>query len=167
MIFGMTANPYNNLLGFLIRGVNMSFAKYGINGQSVDFGKAVLTLSALGLFTKLLRIDLSRLQILGITLQPANANLIPGFLGLALMYAFLAFSVARMEASIAGEVDKDVVESMNKVKESKGLLTLAFLTAPFSFVVYSTPYALGIFTITLLWADSIGVLKAIWALASI
>jgi hypothetical protein len=144
----------------------MSFAKHGIAGQSLDLGKAVLTLSALGLFTKLLHIDLSQLQILGVVLQPSNANLIPGFLGLTLTYAFLCFVVARMEASIASEVDKDAIESRNKIKESKGLLALAFLIAPFSFVVYSLPYAFGLFTIILLRSDSMSVLKAIWALAS-
>ncbi len=52
----------------------MSFAKHGITGQSVELGKAVLALSALGLFTKLLHIDLSQLQVLGVALQPANAG---------------------------------------------------------------------------------------------
>lgn len=141
------------------------FAKYGMTGQSVDLGKSVLMLSALGLFTKLLHIDLSQLAILGVVLRSTNVDLIPGFIGLALMYAFLAFSVARMEASIAMQVDKDAIENQKKIKESKGLLILACGVSPFAFIVYSMPYALGLFTIVLLWADSMGVLKAIWALA--
>jgi len=43
----------------------------------------VLTLSGLGVFTKLLHIDLSRLQFLGLTLSAKEAPLIPGFLGIA------------------------------------------------------------------------------------
>ena len=144
----------------------MSFAKHGIAAQSLDLGKAVLALSALGLFTKLLHIDLSQMQVLGVVLQPTNANLIPGFLGLALMYAFLCFVVARMEASIECEVDEAVISSRNKVKGKKELLALAFLIAPFSLVVYSLPFAFGIFSIVLLWSDSMSVLKAIWSLAT-
>lgn len=144
----------------------MSFTKHGIAAQSLDLGKAVLALSGLGLFTKLLHIDLSQLQVLGVVLQPTNANLIPGFLGIALMYAFLCFVVARMEASIECEVDEAVISSRNKIKEKKGLLALVFLIAPFSFVVYSLPYILGIVSIILLWSDSMSVLKAIWSLAT-
>jgi hypothetical protein len=144
----------------------MSFAKHGIAAQSLDLGKAVLALSALGLFTKLLHIDLSQLQVLGVVLQPRNANLIPGFLGLALMYTFLCFVVARMEASIECEVDETVISSRNKIKEKKGLLALVFLIAPFSFAVYSLPYVFGIASIALLWSDSMSVLKAIWSLAT-
>lgn len=144
----------------------MSFTKQGIAVQSLDLGKAVLALSALGLFTKLLHIDLSQLQVLGVVLQPTNANLIPGFLGLALMYAFLCFVVARMEISIECEVDEAVISSRNKIKEKKGLLALVFLIAPFSFVVYSLPYVFGIVSIVLLWSDSMSVLKAIWSLAT-
>ena len=144
----------------------MSFAKHGIATQSLDLGKTVLALSALGLFTKLLHVDLSQMQVLGVVLQPANANLIPGFLGLALMYAFLCFVVARMEASIECEVDEAVITSRSKVKEKKGLLALAFLIAPLSLVVYSLPFAFGIFSIVLLWSDSMAVLKAIWGLAT-
>ena len=144
----------------------MSFAKHGIATQSLDLGKAVLALSALGLFTKLLHIDLNQMQVLGVVLQPANASLIPGFLGLALIYAFLCFVVARMEASIECEVDESVIASRNKIKEKKGLLALALLIAPFSFFVYSLPYAFGMFSIALLWSDSMTVLVAIWRLAS-
>ena len=160
--------PHRELIqvNLTLKGVTMSFAKYGITGQSVDLAKAVLTLSALGLFTKLLHIDLSQMQILGVALRPAHVELIPGFIGLALIYAFLAFSVARMEASIASQVDKDVVETTNKVKESRGLLVLTFASAPFAFIVYSMPYALGTFTIVLLWSDSKEVLQAIWVLTS-
>lgn len=144
----------------------MSFAKHGIATQALDLGKAVLALSALGLFTKLLHIDLSQMQVLGVVLKPTNASLIPGFLGLALMYAFLCFVVARLEASIECEVDEAVISSRNKIKEKKGLLALVFLISPLSFFVYSMPYVFGIFSIILLWSDSMAVLKAIWSLST-
>ena len=143
----------------------MSFTKHGVAGQSVDLGKSVLTLSALGLFAKLLHIDLGKLQILGVELQPSNASLIPGFLGLALIYAYVCFVVARAEAAIEGEVDKDAIDHRNKNKEKGGLLLLAFLLSPFTLVVYSMPLVFGGCAIYSLWSDSLKVLTAIWGLA--
>jgi len=144
----------------------VSFAKHGLTGQGIELGKTVLTLSALGLFTKLLHIDLSQLQILGVALRPAYAGLIPGFVGLALMYAFIAFFVARMEAAIENEVDDAVIESRKNVLKSKSLLVLVLFTTPLAFVVYSMPFVLGAFSIVLLWSDSMSVLQAIWGLAT-
>ena len=144
----------------------MSFAKHGITGQSFELGKVVLALSALGLFTKLLHIDLSQLQVLGVALQPENTGLIPGFLGLALVYAYVAFLVSRMEAAIETQVDTEVTESRQRVMQSKPLLTLTFIFLPFSIFVYSLPYVLGGIAIALLWSDSMSVLQAIWVLAT-
>jgi hypothetical protein len=125
----------------------------------------VLALSALGLFAKLLHIDLSQLQVLGVTLSPTNAALIPGFLGLALIYAFLAFSVARLEAAIERQTNKETVEALEAVSSSKPLMAFVILGLPFSLVVYSMPYVLGLFSIVLLWSDSMSVASAVWALA--
>jgi len=143
----------------------MSFAAHGIAGQSTQLGKAVLALSALGLFTKLLHIDLSQLQVLGITLQPASASLIPGFIGLALIYVFIAFCVARFEAAIENQVNKETVEARRNVANSKSLMVFVFLILPFSVFVYSMPYAMGALGITLLWSDSMSVITSIWHLA--
>ena len=144
----------------------MSFAKHGLAGQGTDLGRTVLALSTLGLFTKLLNIDLSNLQVLGVSLRPENSGLIPGFLGLALIYAFVAFSVARMEAAFEVQTDKGTVEANKIIIDSKSLLGLALLALPFSVFVYSMPYVLGLFSISLLRSDSISVLSSIWVLAS-
>lgn len=144
----------------------MSFAKHGLASQSTELGKTVLALSTLGLFTKLLNIDLSNLQVLGVSLRPENSNLIPGFLGLALIYAFVAFSVARIEAAFEGQTNKDTVEANKIIIGSKSLLSFAFLALPFSIFVYSMPYALGLFAISLLWSDSMSVVASVWALAT-
>ena len=144
----------------------MSLAKHGLAGQSSDLGKTVLALSTLGLFTKLLNIDLSNLQVLGVSLRAENSGLIPGFLGLALIYAFVAFSVARMEAAFEVQTNKETVEANKIIIGSKLLLGLAFLALPFSLFVYSMPYVLGLFSIGLLWSDSMSVVSSIWVLAS-
>jgi hypothetical protein len=144
----------------------VSFAKFGIASQSTDLGKAVLALSTLGLFTKLLHINLSQLQILGISLSPASSGLIPGFIGLALIYAFIAFSVARLEAAVEGQTNKDTIEATKVIVGSKPLLALTLLGLPFAIFVYSMPYFLGIFAIRLLWSDSMSVVSSIWTLAA-
>jgi hypothetical protein len=143
----------------------MSFATHGIAGQSTELGKAVLALSALGLFTKLLHIDLSKLQVLGVTLQPASAGLIPGFIGLALIYVFVAFCVARLEAAIEQQIKEESVEARKKVANSKPLMAFVVLSLPFSVFVYSMPYAMGALGIALLWSDSMSVITSIWLLA--
>lgn len=144
----------------------MSFAKYGIADQGVELGRSVLVLSALGLFAKLLHIDVSQLQVLGIKLEPTHAGLIPGFIGLALIYSLAAFCVSRMEAAIETQVDSAVIESRQKVTDSKPLLAISFLALPFTIAVYSMPYILGLFSVWLLWSDSVAVIRAIWNLAA-
>lgn len=142
----------------------MSFTSHSLAEQSVDLGRAVLTLSTLGIFSKLLHVDLGNLQILGLSLSETTATLIPGFLGLVLIYAFLAFSVSRMEAGLHSATDKDAKKTRKDIKEDKGLLWLTAISSPFAFLVYSMPTALGAFAIYLLWTDSMNVIKAIWAL---
>ena len=142
----------------------MSFTSHSLAEQSVDLGKAVLALSTLGIFSKLLHVDLASLQILGLTLSKTTATLIPGFLGLVLIYTFVAFSVSRMEAGLHSATDKEAKKTRKDIKKDKDLLWLTAATFPFSILVYSMPTALGAFAIYLLWADSINVIKAILAL---
>ncbi|WP_295749827.1 hypothetical protein [Undibacterium sp.] len=144
----------------------MSFTKDSIGSQSLDIGKSVLALSALGLFTKLLKIDLSKIQILGVTFGTDSSKLIPGFLGLALIYSFLAFIVARTEVSLDQEVNKDTVATRKAIAENKGAFYFALLISPLSLVVYSTPYAVGAVAIALLWGDSISILGLLWSVAT-
>ena len=143
----------------------MTYLKHGIATESFGIAKAVLALSALGIFTKLLNIDLSKLQVLGVSFDPATSSLIPGFLGLALMYAFLAFCTARLEAMSENFSDPGVMAALEARTKSKMHMALAVISAPFAVAVYSMPLVLGIVSIALLWSDSIAVLAAIWQLA--
>jgi hypothetical protein len=139
---------------------------YGLASQGTELGKTVLALSTLGLFTKLLNVDLGNLQVFGVALRPENADLLPGFLGLALTYTFFAFCIARIEAVIEGQICPEALAETKRIFESKPLLGLAFLAFPLSGVVYLMPYILGIFAIHLLWSDTVSVAGSIWALAS-
>jgi hypothetical protein len=143
----------------------VSYWKHGIASESYNLAKAVLTLSTLGIFTKLLNVDLSRLDVLGVTFAPETSSLIPGFLGVALMYTFLAFCVARAEATGENMSDPAILARLESRSKSKLYMAFAVLGSPFSFVVYSMPLALGLTSILLLWSDSIAVLSAIWRLA--
>lgn len=144
----------------------MTFAKNGLAAQGADIGRSVLSLSALGLFAKLLHIDLGQLQILGVALKPASAGLIPGFIGLALLYAYLAFIVARLEAAIEDHTRSDSIEARLAIKESKPLRVVSYLALPFSAVVYATPYIVGAASIRLLWTDTAAVASSIFSLAA-
>jgi len=144
----------------------VSYPKHGLATESFSLGKAVLALSALGIFSKLLNIDLSKLQVLGISFSPATTGLIPGFLGLTLMYVFVALCVARGEAAMENATDPLVIDGFKKNAESKALTGLSAIGLPFSVFVYSMPYVLGILAIVLLWSDSMAVLAAIWQAAT-
>jgi hypothetical protein len=143
----------------------MSFAKHGLTAQLVDLGKTVLALSALGIFAKLLNVDLSQLQVLGVVLGPTTSGLLAGFIGLALIYAYIALVVARLEAGIDIATSEETMESYKKIYKSKSLMGLSVLSLPLSIFVYSMPYLLGAFAISLLWSDSWSVVKAVWRLA--
>ena len=144
----------------------MSFAKFGLADRGAELGRAVLALSVLGLFTKLLHIDLSHMRVFDVALQPANVGLIPGTLGLVLIYIYVAFLVSRMEAGIDTHLDASVTESRNRILESKPLLIIVSAILPFSIFVYLMPFVLGAIAIALLWSDSMSVLHAIWILAA-
>ncbi|WP_147459052.1 hypothetical protein [Pseudomonas sp. AOB-7] len=144
----------------------MSFAKHGIAVHSMELGKATLALSTLGLFTKLLNIDLSQIEVIGLSMSQHSTELIPGFIGLALIYTFIAFVVARLESSIEQQLDEQTVTHLETIKNSKPLLIISALTMPLALIVYSLPYALGVFSIVLLWPDSTAVLAELWTIAS-
>ena len=97
----------------------MSFTEHSLAPQSVDLGKAVLALSALGIFTKLLHIDIGSLQILGLTLSKSTSALIPGFLGLVLIYVFVAFCIARMESALYHTTSNVTKQAHKDIHEDK------------------------------------------------
>ncbi|PKO91785.1 MAG: hypothetical protein CVU15_09270 [Betaproteobacteria bacterium HGW-Betaproteobacteria-1] len=150
----------------LSRERDLSFAKFDLAPQGWELGKSVLALSALGIFSKLLGIDLSQFQFLGVTLGEKSVQLIPGFLGLTLIYSLLAFILARLEAGLFHSTSKETKNTNQEILANKGLTIIALLALPISIFVYSLPYVLGAFTVTFLWSDSMLVLSMIWALAS-
>ena len=143
----------------------MGHMKHGIASESYSLAKAVLALSALGIFTKLLNIDLSKLDVLGVKFDPKASGLIPGFLGLTLIYTYAAFLVARKEAADENFSDPEVMARLEKRSRSKIFMTFVVLGSPFSFFVYSMPLLLGLASIILLWRDSVAVISAIWQIA--
>jgi len=140
----------------------MSFAKHDLAPKGWELGRLVLALSALGIFTKLLKIDLNQVQILGVSFGSANTALIPGFIGLALMYSFAAFVLSRLESAFHQQTNKEAQETYHAILENKVLTAIAMLAAPLSFFVYSLPYLLGLFSIVFLWSDSITVIRSVW-----
>ena len=140
----------------------MAFAQHDLAPKSWDLGKYVLLLATLGIFSKLLRIDLSQIDVLGVRLGAGSVMLIPGFVGLALFYVLAAFILARLENFLALRSD---VESKALVAETlthPPLRWFLALVSPLAFVVYSMPYALGGFACWYLWSDAIAVLRLIF-----
>jgi len=144
----------------------MSFAKFDLAPKGWELGKSVLALSALGVFMKLLHVDLSQFQVLGVSFGTKNASLIPGFIGLALIYSWSAFILARLESALFQTTNKDTKETHQQILGNKVLMAFSILALPLSILVYSLPYVLGVFSIAFLWADSMAVLRTVWALAT-
>jgi hypothetical protein len=143
----------------------MSYLKHSLASENISLGKTVLTLSALGLFAKILKIDLSQLQILGVTLGPTGTALIPGFIGIGLIYTLLAFILARIEMILDQRTNPDAAKAMTEAIDSTSGLLITLVALPVSIIVYSMPYILGLFATSVLWQDTWAVLKAIWAVA--
>jgi len=143
----------------------MSLASLGIADKSFELGKSVLTLSCLGLFVKLLKVDLSNIQVLGIAVGPTYNHLVPGFLGLFLCYAYMCLCVARMEFALEIASRQDLHDQLEKATEVKPLLAFFIVASPFFTAVYLGPFALGAYSIYLLWSDIVAVVLSTWALA--
>jgi hypothetical protein len=138
--------------------------KSGLADQGVELGKSVLVLSSLGLFTKLLHIDLSQMQILGVNFLPENTSLIPGFIGIALIYTFVAFFMARTEMVLHTLFDTESQTTLEKITASQSYKIIMKIIFPISVFVYSMPFFVGALSIWLLLEDSIIVLNTLWNL---
>ena len=144
----------------------MATSDYVFGNKQWEINKWILTLSVLGLFSKLLMIDLSEISVFGVNMGNQNTALIPGFIGLALMYALCAYFVARMELQMAhgDETQQKAVSIIEKLQSSKLLLILSLLTMPLPLLLYTLiPIGLSLFTLYLLSGDILAVLTNIYA----
>ena len=139
----------------------MAFAQNDLAPKSWELGKYVLVLSTLGIFVKILRIDVSNLEIVGLKLGASSAALIPGFIGLALIYVFVAYVVARIETEYARSVDHESKAIAEAHLKHRSLRWVTALLLPVSGFVYWMPYVLGIFAIIYLWTDAVAVLRLV------
>ncbi len=144
----------------------MRKTNFSLAPENLSLAKTVLTLSALGIFSKLLNVDLSGLSLMGVTLSPDNSQLIPGFLGIALVYIYVAYCVSRIELSTEYVDDPETIPKFKKHASSKPRMVFLFLLLPFSVFVYAMPTFLGGFSIYLLWSDITAVWRTVWSIAS-
>jgi hypothetical protein len=140
----------------------MAFAEHGLAPKRYELGKLVLVLAALGIFAKVLRIDLSQLDVLGIKFGASSTSLIPGLIGVALVYALAAFFVASTEAAFTHLVDSESKALAQLTMESKSVRWLSVLALAISGVVYATPWLLGAFASWYLWRDVVTLVKLVW-----
>jgi hypothetical protein len=139
----------------------MAFAQHDLAPKSWELGKYVLILATLGIFAKVLRIDVSGLEILGVKLGTESDALIPGFIGLALLYTFVAFCVARLENIFVLRGDHHTKAVLDEMPKNRSLRWLSYVSLAPSVVVYSMPLLLGTFATWYLRADSLAVVKLV------
>jgi hypothetical protein len=141
-----------------------SQTKHILAEKYYEIGRSVLVLSALGILTKLLNIDLSKLEILGVTFDPASSRLIPGLIGLALIYAYSALVVSRAEAADFFVADPEEIEKLKNPSDTdKARRFVSAFFLPFSIFAYSGPLLIGALSIALLFGDVLTVLSALWS----
>ena len=140
-----------------------SQTKHILAEKYYEIGRSVLVLSALGILTKLLNIDLSKLEVLGVTFDPESSRLIPGLIGLALIYAYAALVVSRAEGAdyfISDPAQLERLRNPTDVDKARTIISVFFL--PFSVFAYAGPLVIGLLSIILLRRDIIAVLAALW-----
>ena len=108
----------------------------GFSDETKSHRRNMVTFSILGLFSTVLGIDLSQLEIYGITvgehaksLQSSGVELIPGLLGIALIYSVLMFLfsyISDVYANLA-EAYKEEEEALSGENEITALATQLFL----------------------------------------
>jgi len=72
---------------------------------SYRYKRNILAFAVLGLLAKKLNIDLSQLDVYGVTVSPGNSQIITGFIGIALIYSFLM-----MSASLGRDITRHSVQ---------------------------------------------------------
>jgi hypothetical protein len=141
-----------------------SQTKYVLAEKYYELGRSVLALSALGVLTKLLNIDLSKLAVLGVTFDPASSRLIPGLIGITLLYVYAALVVSRAEAGDYFVSDPAQIERLKNPSDTdKARRIVSILFLPFSIVAYIGPLLFGLLAIIILRRDIISVLAALWS----
>ena len=141
-----------------------SRSKYVLAEKYYELGRSVLALSALGVLTKLLNIDLSKLEILGVTFDPASSRLIPGLIGITLLYVYAALVVSRAEAGDYFVSDPARIEELKNPSDAdKARMFVSIFFLPFSVVAYLGPLIFGLLAIVTLWRDIVSVLAALWS----
>ena len=141
-----------------------SQTKHVLAEKYYEIGRSVLVLSALGILTKLLNIDLSKLEVLGVTFDPHSSRLIPGLIGLALIYAYSALVVSRAEAAdyfVSDPAQLERLKNPSDADKARRIVSAFFL--PFSLFAYAGPLLIGLLSIVLLWRDIVAVLAALWS----
>jgi len=134
----------------------MATSDYVYGNKQWEINLWILSLSTLGLATKLLEVDLAGFSIFGLNLGGNNTALVPGFIGLALFYAFLSYIVARMELQIAHSTEtiNHLQPMIEKIRSSKLLAAIFLLFLPLPLITYTIiPVFLSLFTLYVLWPE--------------
>ncbi|MET3177839.1 UNVERIFIED_ORG: hypothetical protein ABIC43_000978 [Variovorax guangxiensis] len=131
-------------------------------GHRFDLSKSVLYLSALGLFAKLLKADVSGVLLPGVTLKAEHAAWAAGLIGMVLLFTLLALVISILEDAYDGLLSGKVQREGHKLlKNPVALVSLAVLGGLSAFV-YMAPLVLGVYASSKLWADTASTCAALW-----
>ncbi|ELA9085473.1 hypothetical protein QVK65_004823 [Vibrio alginolyticus] len=141
----------------------MSYFKPGIGSESINLAKAVLLFSLLGILIKLLDLQIEQISIVGISVKSGASQLIPGIVGICLIYVFIALCVARFEITLESRLHRDEEKAVvQKLTSSHSTVFGLVVLFPVLAITYWFPFIIGVITIILLFGDSVVVVGLIW-----
>ena len=131
-------------------------------GHRFDLSKSVLYLSALGLFAKLLKADVSGALLPGATLKAEYATWAAGLIGIVLLFSLLALVVCILEGAYIGHMSGEIEqEGKALMKRPAALISLSVLSG-LGTLIYMAPLVLGGYASWKLWADTVAACAALW-----
>ena len=133
-------------------------------GHRFDLSKSVLYLSALGLFAKLLKADVTGALLSGASLKAEYATWAAGLIGMVLCFTLLALVVCIIEGAYLGHTSGETEqEGKALLKHPTALVALSF-AGGLGAIVYMAPLVLGIYTTWKLGGDTVAACAALWRL---
>lgn len=134
----------------------MASSDYVYGNKQWEINRWILSLSTIGLASKVLKVDLSSLSVFGLNLGEENTSLLPGFICVALIYAFMSYLVARIENFLANwdSTSEQVAPLMERLSSHRTLKFAFYVLSVVPFLLYTViPIFLSLFTIYVLHKD--------------
>lgn len=127
-----------------------------------ELSKSLLYLSALGLFAKLLKADVSGVLLPGVALSAEHTAWAAGFIGMVLLFTLLAYVVCVLEVAYFGLVSGDTKRHSDLLLKSPKAVVALSVVAALGSSVYLLPPVLAAYASWQLRKDTINTFVALW-----